>query len=481
MPDDHSPAQNTPSQWTEAPAGDVADAVVGAMTAGGVDHLFFTSGSEIGFYQEATSKAKAQGRKTLNLITVPLEHVSLNAALGFAAVSGRPAATACHVDCGTQHYGGAVHTAWRSGLPVIMTAGAPPTAYPGSIRGARNGAHLWSQQQWDQNSIVRQYVKWDKRLEYQDNPGLMVSRAIQVATSEPAGPVYMSFPQEIALMPLNGTRYPTVAQLGVARLQVEALKATYRQKIADNKSAEETVEYSQREYDRQKKLLGSGVSSQQQFDQASNALEVARQRVASTQQDIANVLAQLSGNPDIPINDHPMVQRVQAVLDGREIDLKDTVIRAPEDGTVTKVEQLQVGDYITAATPVFSLMSDRMWVEANFKETELTHMRPGQEATVEVDTYPGVEFHARVASLSPGTGLTFSLLPPENATGNWVKVVQRLPVRLTLDEISPDTPLHAGLSVTVNVDTKFRRPWLVMLERGYDRLFGTARAAETNQ
>ena len=271
------------------------------------------------------------------------------------------------------------------------------------------------------------------------------------------------------------------AQLGVARLQVEALKATYRQKIADNKSAEETVEYSQREYDRQKKLLGSGVSSQQQFDQASNALEVARQRVASTQQDIANVLAQLGGNPDIPINDHPMVQRVQAVLDGREIDLKDTVIRAPEDGTVTKVEQLQVGDYVTAATPVFSMMSDRMWVEANFKETELTHMRPGQEATVEVDTYPGVEFHARVASLSPGTGLTFSLLPPENATGNWVKVVQRLPVRLTLDEISPDTPLHAGLSVTVNVDTKFRRPWLVMLERGYDRLFGTARAAETNQ
>jgi membrane fusion protein (multidrug efflux system) len=271
------------------------------------------------------------------------------------------------------------------------------------------------------------------------------------------------------------------AQLGIARLQVQALKATYQQKLAENKSAQETLDYSQREYDRQKKLLGSGVSSQQQFDQASNALEVARQRVAATQQDIANVLAQLGGNPDIPINDHPMVQRVQAVLDGRQIDLKDTVIRAPDDGTVTKVDQLQIGDYITAATPVFSLMSDRKWVEANFKETELTHMRPGQDATVEIDTYPGVEFHAKVASLSPGTGLTFSLLPPENATGNWVKVVQRLPVRLTLDDVGPDTPLHAGLSVTVNVDTKHRRPWLVMLEQGYDRLFGTARAAETNQ
>ena len=240
------------------------------------------------------------------------------------------------------------------------------------------------------------------------------------------------------------------AQLGMAKLQVEALKATYQQKVAENKSAQETLDYSQREYDRQKKLLGSGVASQSQFDQASNALEVARQRVASTQQDIANVLAQLGGNPDISINDHPMVQRAQAVVDAKQIDLNDTVIRAPENGIVTKVEQLQVGDYITAATPVFSLMSDRIWVEANFKETELTHMHPGQDATVEVDTFPDAELHAKVASLSPGTGLTFSLLPPENATGNWVKVVQRLPVRLTLENVDPQTLLHAGLSVTVD-------------------------------
>jgi len=270
-------------------------------------------------------------------------------------------------------------------------------------------------------------------------------------------------------------------QLGIARLQVEALKATYQQKLADNKSAEETLEYSQREYDRQKKMLGSGVASQAQFDQASNALEVARQRVAASQQDIQNVLAQLGGNPDIPVNDHPMVQRAQAVVDQRQIDVDDTVVRAPENGTVTKVEQLQVGDYMPVATPVFSLMSDRLWVEANFKETELTHMRPGQEATVVVDTYPDVEFHAKVESLSPGTGLTFSLLPPENATGNWVKVVQRLPVRLALDDVQSDTPLHAGLSVTVEVDTHYRRPWMVWLEHSYDRFFGTARAAEPKQ
>jgi membrane fusion protein (multidrug efflux system) len=271
------------------------------------------------------------------------------------------------------------------------------------------------------------------------------------------------------------------AQLGIARLQVEALKATYKQKVADNRGAQETLDYSQREYDRQKKLLGSGVASQAQFDQAANALEVARQRVASTQHDIGNILAQLGGNPDIPIGEHPMVQRAQAIVDARQIDLNDTVIRAPEAGTVTKVEQLQVGDYITAATPVFSIMSDRLWVEANFKETELTYMRPGQEATVEIDTYPAADCHAKVTSFSPGTGLTFSLLPPENATGNWVKVVQRLPVRLAVDCGETNALLHAGLSVTVNVDTHHRRPWLAWLERGYDRFFRSARAAETKQ
>src|SRR5207237_9061412 len=125
---------------------------------------------------------------------------------------------------------------------------------------------------------------------------------------------------------------------------------------------------------------------------------------------------------------------------------------------VTRVEQLQVDTYVSAASPLVSLISsDRIWVEANFKETELTHMRPGQSATVEIDTYPDVPLTGRVESLSPGTGLIFSLLPAENATGNWVKVVQRLPVRIAIDHFNPSVPLHAGLSVTVEVDTRHRR------------------------
>ena len=270
------------------------------------------------------------------------------------------------------------------------------------------------------------------------------------------------------------------AQLATVRYQIHALKATYHQKRADARAMEATVDYQQREFERQQRLLASGTASQQQFDQAKQAYDNGRAQLASKEQDVAVALANIGGDPDLPLEQHPMVQHAQAALDRTELNLSYTVIRAPENGIVTKVDQLQVGDYVTAGTQLFSLMStDRVWVEANFKETELTHMRPGQAATVEVDTYPDVVFSAKVESLSPGTGLTFSLLPAENATGNWVKVVQRLPVRLRLDGFEPDAPLNAGLSATVEVDTRHRRPWLDRVEGLLAWLIGpTTRAAE---
>lgn len=204
--------------WAQLPADDFGEAIVAAMTAGGVDHVFFISGSEIGFYQEAIAKARALGRRAPALITITHEYAGLNAALGYAAASGKPAVTAAHVDVGTQHYGGAIHTAWHSGLPVFITAGAPPSSHPGSMRGARDGGgHIWLQQAFDQNGIVRQYTKWEHRLEYQDNPGLIVSRALQVACSAPCGPVYLSIPREISLLPVKGASFPTVEQLGIPR------------------------------------------------------------------------------------------------------------------------------------------------------------------------------------------------------------------------------------------------------------------------
>ncbi|HLH26824.1 MAG TPA: thiamine pyrophosphate-requiring protein [Chloroflexota bacterium] len=206
-----------PGAWTAVQADETSDALIAAMGLGGVEYLFFTSGSEIMFFQEAIAKAKAQGKPTPKLITMTHEHPSLNAAIGYGMVTGRAAATAAHVDVGTQNYGGAVHTAFRGGVPVLITAGGPPTAYPDSMRGARDGAHFWLQQGFDQNGIVRQYVKWDHKLTSQDNPGLMVSRALQVAQSEPQGPVYLSLPREVAMSPIDGARFPTVEQLGLAQ------------------------------------------------------------------------------------------------------------------------------------------------------------------------------------------------------------------------------------------------------------------------
>jgi membrane fusion protein, multidrug efflux system len=248
------------------------------------------------------------------------------------------------------------------------------------------------------------------------------------------------------------------ARLASARLEVEGLQATYRQRQAELSGADSTLAYQQREYDRQQGLLASGISSQVQVNQLRHALDSARQARNSAREELAAVAASLGGDANISIEHHPAVLQARAALDRAELNLSYTVIRAPEDGIAAKVEQLQVGNYINASNALFALISTQdVWVEANFKESQLAYMRAGQAATVKIDSYPGELFHARVTSLSPGTGAAFSLLPPENATGNWVKVVQRLPVRLAVIDAPRTLPLRAGLSADVTVDTRHAR------------------------
>lgn len=248
------------------------------------------------------------------------------------------------------------------------------------------------------------------------------------------------------------------AKLANARLQIISLKATYKQRQADMRSSQAKLNYLEREFKRQTALAGSGISSQTQLDEARQALVSARQNFDALDQNAASILASLNEDPEINVDEHPTVQQAQAMLDQAELNLSYTVIKAPVDGILSKVENLQIGDYIMAAKPVFGLVSNNdIWIESNFKETDLTYMRPGQKATIKVDTYPGKVFHGTVVSISPCTGSVLSILPPENATGNWVKVVQRLPVRVSIDDIDPDKPLRMGLSVTVEVDTHHSR------------------------
>lgn len=241
------------------------------------------------------------------------------------------------------------------------------------------------------------------------------------------------------------------AALAAARFNVESSQGVYAQRQADLAAAQESVAYTEREAVRQKGLAAVGVSTQAQADQAAHEAEQARRQVAVVRQQMASALADVGGRSSGSTDQHPKVLEAKAQLERARLNLSYTTIVAPADGVVAKVEQLQAGNRVATAQTLFWLISGTPWVEANFKEDQLAHMRVGQPATVKIDAYDH-ELKAHVVSFSPGTGSSFALLPAENATGNWVKVVQRLPVRLALDETPPN--LSGGLSATAKVDVR---------------------------
>jgi membrane fusion protein, multidrug efflux system len=247
------------------------------------------------------------------------------------------------------------------------------------------------------------------------------------------------------------------AQLASARTDIGAKQADYQEALSQVRAAEARAAYSRNEAARQGSLVKEGISSRAQYDQALTQARTARDAVAAAQAKAESLRASLAGDVGGPVDAQPAVRQAASQLESARIALRDTVVRAPQDGIVTRVHQLQVGNYVTAGRTVFMLSGTRFWVQANFKESQLRYMRAGQPAMVEIDAFPDHKLKARVASFSPGTGNSFSILPAENATGNWVKVVQRLPVEIALDEVPADLPLHSGLSVEVVVDTGHQR------------------------
>jgi membrane fusion protein (multidrug efflux system) len=248
------------------------------------------------------------------------------------------------------------------------------------------------------------------------------------------------------------------AQIGIVRNELAALQASYRDMQAQIRQAQADVTYYQAEFERQDQLNRNKFASKAAYDQARHQLDVAKQDLASLNQQLAGIAANLGGDPEQPIEQHPRYREAVAARDEAARQLAHAVVKAPIDGIVTNVPSLQVGDYLKAATPAFSLVgTDHLWIEASPKETELTYVRPGQPVTVSVDSYPGETWHGQVESISPASGASFSLLPAQNTSGNWVKVVQRIPMRVRIEPAPDQPPLRVGMSVELAVDTGHAR------------------------
>ena len=243
------------------------------------------------------------------------------------------------------------------------------------------------------------------------------------------------------------------AELAAARLQVISLRNAYDQQKLVVDTDLKTQAFSRREADRQRALAAAGVASEQQAADAAHAADLADAAVSVARQQLATALANLGPaltDPDA----YPSVLQAKAARAAAALDLVHAVILAPMDGIVTRVDQLQLGAYINASQTAFWLLSGDPWVAANFKESQLGKMRVGQHAIIEIDALGGRKFPGHVESFSPGAGDSFSPLPPQNATGNWVKVVQRLPVRIAFDKAPPEVAARAGLSTKVTVDVQ---------------------------
>jgi membrane fusion protein (multidrug efflux system) len=249
------------------------------------------------------------------------------------------------------------------------------------------------------------------------------------------------------------------ANLAQTALTIDAMKQDYTRMLSDAAAQQAQVELDQATYARSASLVPSGAGTKASFDQARFTLELDKNKLESLRQKAAVQLARLGGDADIPVTQHPQYLQAKAQVDEAQRQLDHTVVKAPFAGIVTNVPSIAPGKYLAASTTAFYVVdTDHVWVDATPKETELTYVRPGQRVTATVDTYPDAEWHVIVESISPAAAQQFSLLPAQNTSGNWVKVVQRIAMRVRIDTDDRNLPpLRAGMSLEVNVDTGHAR------------------------
>ena len=294
------------------------------------------------------------------------------------------------------------------------------------------------------------YVQQPKVSISSDVAGRIVSVAVTDNQSVKAGDVLFGIdpePYRIALSQAD-------AALSAARVNVEQLRVGLATAKAKLLAAQQTLDIRQKEWDRKANLQTQGLAAEASLDDVRLSLQSTESTVALEQQDVASATAALGGNPDIKTDDHPAVRAALAAQENATRNLAKTTIVAPSDGIVSQVASLNVGQFIATGSTIATLVeTGNVWVEANFKETQLSGIVAGMPAEIGVDAFPGVKFKGHVDSIGAATGAEFALIPAQNATGNWVKVVQRIPVRVVVDDANAQ-PLRAGMSASISVDTK---------------------------
>jgi len=246
------------------------------------------------------------------------------------------------------------------------------------------------------------------------------------------------------------------SKLAQVRIDIMAMKANYREKQAEIALARTKYNFSLRNKQRQLDLAAKHFTSLSSLDDARESAEIAAQQIVTTEQNLQSLAESLAGSIDEPVELHPSYLVAKAELDQAKLDLSNTKIRAPMAGTISSPPKK--GQYIRAGTTNMALIAnEHPWIEANFTEKELTYVRPGQRVVTTIDIYPGKKWSGVVQSLSPATGSQFSIIPAQNATGNWVKIAQRIAVRIKLDPDPDGQQLRSGLSSWVEIDTEHKR------------------------
>ena len=263
--------------------------------------------------------------------------------------------------------------------------------------------------------------------------------------------------------PYEIARTRAEARMAAVRNELASKRAAFAQVAAEIADARERVKYLRSEQSRQEALAEDGAANATAIDTLKYESNAALQALQALHEKARQVLAELGGDPEQPMAEHPRFLEARAAREEAELALEYATVRAPVGGVPSRV-QLQPGEWVDKGRPVFSLIdTSELWIEANLKETQLTHVAPGQAVTFEVDAYPGMDWKGAITGISPATGSQFMVLPPQNATGNWIKVVQRVPVRIEIDFTPGHPELRAGMTATVSVDTGQERELLSML------------------